>query len=292
MISVKTNNDLVEKMLNHSLTFDIENKQKTDMSTTSNYIEEVIQMIYPTHSNILPINQAEDVFIWVNEEEHITTLKHRIRKWKEAKKNVHLIYSGREDIGIKGINEFRINKSTEGFLALGYFHYVLNVKELTPSYISEKDKTFDAFKQMVREYSLIAVSEETGLSENNIKILYEEMQSSQQSYQWLALNADDRNELAIQTARAISLIPALDENIGEFTFIPISYEQRPFEKSFAVLSDDTRHTLIPKQEVLLPILDKLSPLLLKDETNRTNVRFYDWDFADYFDVDPLPSINI
>lgn len=292
MISEKKNNDLVKEILNRSFTFDIVNDQKTnDSSTTATYIEEVIQMIYPRDSNILPIEKADDIFVWLNDEKYLSTLGHRACQWQKDKKKVHVISSCQKKLGIKCVNEYQLNKKTEGILALGYLDFVLNIQEYTPSYIPETDRTFDSFKQMIREYSIQRVSNETGLSVYNVKKLYDEIRSSNQSYQWLALDTSDRTEIDIQIARVICLIPAIDPTICEFDFIPLSYEQRPFEKTFAVLSNENQKTLILGNEIIAPFKEKLLPVSSRESVKKGIVSFYDWDFADYFDVDPLPSMN-
>jgi len=292
MISEKTNNDLVNQMLNRSLTFDnVNTKSINDISRSTSYLEEIIQVIYPEYSKVLPIEKASDIFVWVNDEQQLSGLRQRVIQWKKDKKNIHIIFSGRNSLSLNGVNEYQINNKSVGILALGYFDYVLNVRAYTPSYIKEADRTFDAFKQMTREYSIAYVSKETGLSATKIKSLYEEIRSSKQNYQWLALNISDDVEFDIQTARAICLMPALNRNVGECDFIPISIERWSFEKSFSILIHENHHTLMPNQENLLPFSAVRSSISSRDIKNRSMVSFYDWEFADYFDVDPLPSFR-
>ncbi|WP_416147069.1 hypothetical protein ACM26V_12650 [Salipaludibacillus sp. HK11] len=287
MISAKKENYLIEKMLSQSIMIDNTKEQKNDPSSI--YIEEIIHFIYPDRVNALPLAESDAIFIWVSDRSAITSKMRNIAEWKNDKRNVHIINSTSEIIGMSGVNEYCINEETEGCLALGYLNSILNVERYMPFFIESTDQTFIAFKQSLRHYSADRVSRVSGLNEEMIIKLYKNIRCSSQSYHLLALNSR-LTECAIQTARSICLIPSVDVNFGEASSVPILFYSSVIENEFGMKINQQDQWGVISKKIDYSYVGSKSSLLFNEEKQR-RVLFYDWDFADYFDVDPLPSIK-
>lgn len=293
MITQMKNNHLVEEVQHYSL----KEMTSSDMIDNKNLKpellpEKILQAIYPENSSIMPVHEAQNIIIWYSDQSFSKSLQNKINVWRKNSKTIHLINCGvNSSFGAPGVHEYFIKKHTEGALALGYMNEVFNRKGLIPAFVSEQDKPFFTFKEMIKTYNLERVKEITGLTKKEITAIYNIFQAGFRPYHWLALS-ERSDERTIQSIRSICLLPAAQLNEKENIKIPVSYEQDPFEKAFAVIPKEGSYPykLIPKSELFLSENKRSAENFnLPSGLKKSLVSFYDWDFADYFDVDPLPS---
>ncbi|PYZ92939.1 hypothetical protein CR194_14975 [Salipaludibacillus keqinensis] len=262
----------------------------TKGTSSHKLIDEVMYMVYPSGAKRLEIEDAEEMIVWINDEKYIPSVRRKIKTWYSNRKKIIVINSCKEKLHIRYCSEYHIKNGTEGWLSLGYMNFIINEQKYIPDYLTEGDRTFDAFRQFLQDYSLEKVSAETGLLKSVIEELYEKLSSVSQSYHWLAMSMT-KSEVAIQKLRSIILMTTIKRKGKELLNIPVFYEREGDNFHFTPpLKRKKRQSTVFSIKGPLSIIGFKGNDLFERYTDNHKVSFYDWDFADYFDVDPLPHI--